>query len=240
MIDRRNMQRTHRLGLSLVDASVWKSGKWLLRNVGFELPAGAFVVLAGPNGAGKSTLLRFMSGLLLVQDGWLSSGCCRFQGASTGEPLKVAYLGQALAPSAELTVNEFLSLSGAPPMAALNERFELSELGEIPLHQLSGGQWQRVRLAQCLSHDAALVLLDEPETYLDRRWQTILLDILKERCSLGDIVVVSHHRPQDAVGCASHWLGLRDGELMFFESQTGVFPDSLMNGLFLGKMLDSP
>ena len=58
MMEHCNAHITSPLGLSVADASLWKSGKWLLRNVAFEVPAGSFVVLAGPNGAGKSTLLR--------------------------------------------------------------------------------------------------------------------------------------------------------------------------------------
>ncbi|MFZ9521778.1 MAG: ABC transporter ATP-binding protein [Silvanigrellaceae bacterium] len=223
----------------LSNVSAWRSGQWILRDVGFEVPEGSLVVLAGPNGAGKTTLLRWLAGALLRHDGWLISGRLTWRNGQGVSPAQVSYLGQSMSASAELTVREFLSLS-EHVNADMVERFELTGLGEIPLTGLSGGQWQRVRLAQCLSRNSSLVLLDEPETYLDRRWRRVLLEILSERCAKGNIVVISHHRPQELQDLASHWLGLKEGGVMFFEDQAGVFPASLMSGLFLGKVLDSP
>ena len=154
----------------------------------------------------------------------------------------VSYLGQTMVASEELTLDGFLSLTptDSAQLAKLKELFELGRFGHMRLSQLSGGQWQRVRLVQSLAKDLPIVLLDEPDAPLDSYWRGILWEQLAERCAAGHVVVVVTHRPNDLSGLATHWLGFEDGGLMVWESHPLVFPRPLVDRLFLGKTLDSP
>lgn len=222
-------------GLSVASVNAWKNGRWLLRDISCEFSSGAVVVLAGRNGSGKTTFLRSLAGLLLPSDGWRTSGV-----VSTASV--VAYLGQNLPLNEDMTVREFFRLtpSGGDEWIQMHSKFAIGELESVELSQLSGGQWQRVRLAQCLSNPSPLVLLDEPDSFLDRPWRRILLDCLSLRAARGDVVVVAMHRPEEARMVATHWLGFDSGSLMFCESGREVYPAELLGRLFLVKRLDSP
>lgn len=239
---------SHQLRCVRVDEwSVWRDARWLVRRVSADLPAGSLAVVIGRNGSGKSTFLRSLAGLLLVQDGWQTSGTCQFHmkdvvSQAAARRLLVSYLGQTMFASEELTVDGFLSLTptDSVQLGKLRDLFELGRLGHMRLSQLSGGQWQRVRLVQSLAKDLPIILLDEPDAPLDSYWRRILWEQLAERRAAGHVVVVVTHRPNDLSGLATHWLGFEDGGLMFCESHPAVVPRTLVDGLFLGKTLDSP
>lgn len=222
-------------GLSVASVNAWKNGRWLLRDISCDFSSGAVAVLAGRNGSGKTTFLRYLAGLLLPSDGWRISGAVR--AASV-----VAYLGQNLPLNEDMTVREFFRLtrSGGGEWIQMHSKFAIGELESLQLSQLSGGQWQRVRLAQCLSNPSSLVLLDEPDSFLDRPWRRVLLDCLTLRAARGDVVLVALHRPEEARLVATHWLGFDSGSLMFCESGREVYPTALLGRLFLVKRLDSP
>jgi ABC-type multidrug transport system ATPase subunit len=233
--------------LVLKNWNVWCASRWIVRQVSLSLPAGCLAVVAGRNGSGKSTFMRSLADVLTTREGWVSSGKCDFVSEShSGELFPrwnyVAYMGQSLTASDELTVDAFFNLaagSNGGVRSRLVDRLDLSALGTFRLSELSGGQWQRVRLAQCLMKSAPVLLLDEPDAALDGYWRGVLWELLEERRGWGQLILVILHRPRDVSGLATHWLGFERGALMFCESRQGVFPEFLMRRLFLGKTLDS-
>ncbi|NBX17030.1 MAG: ATP-binding cassette domain-containing protein [Proteobacteria bacterium] len=229
-------------GLVVTDWNVWRGSHWIVRSVTLSLPMGSLLVVAGRNGSGKSTFLRSVAGLLSSREGWRYSGDCALCGHSQAKYNTAAFMGQNLGTSDELTVGGFLKLQGSASGKAqqhLIGRLELQSLMSVRLSELSGGEWQRVRLARCLMKDSRVLLLDEPDAALDDSWRTVLWDLLAARRSLGHLIVVVLHRPLEALGAATHWAGFERGQLMFCESDRRVFPEALMNRLFLGKTLDS-
>jgi ABC-type multidrug transport system ATPase subunit len=233
--------------LLVSDWNVWSSAHWIVRQVYLSLPAGCLAVVAGRNGSGKSTFLRSLAGLLSTNEGWLCSGTCEFV---TGLPLgaeqprwkTVAYMSQSLAASEDLNVDAFLKLENeklCKESSQLIHRLGLSDLSSVRLSELSGGQWQRVRLARTLMKDSPVLLLDEPDSALDGYWRRVLWELLGERKAQGQLILVVLHRPRDVLGLATHWLGFDRGTLMFCESHRDVYPEALLDRLFLGKTLDS-
>jgi iron complex transport system ATP-binding protein len=232
--------------ISLQGFSVWSGDRWLVKDVSADLPSGAWCVLLGPNGSGKTTLLKALAGVLPRP--WHIEG--DFQRAAKSpqnRPAALAWVGQSLHASEDMAVSEFVATSGhlfasgrATSPARLNEcaeAFGLKELLDLRLSTLSGGQWQRVRLAQGLSRDADLILLDEPDSFLDARWRWGLWNLLERRRSSGATVITALHRFVDVRAWASHWWGLDDGALVFNESRQGVFPSHFVQKLFLEKSL---
>lgn len=254
--------------ISIADWNVWKNHAWILRQVSLEIPSGSFCVLAGRNGSGKSTFLRSVAGLVLESEGWQTSGQCQFilpdgncSHTVFDRRRHVAYLAQQLSPVEDFSVSEFLSLAFeenlrltlGPSMANFEtslkvwqsrrdlvfQTFGIPKLYNVTLSQLSGGQWQRVRLAECLAKPASIFILDEPDAFLDAMWRGILFDILSDFKENGSTLLVSLHRPHEAADFATQWLGFESGEMMFNESQEANFPAALLKRLFLGKTLDS-
>jgi ABC-type Mn2+/Zn2+ transport system ATPase subunit len=147
------------------------NGHRILEDVSFEVPQGSIVAVIGPNGSGKTTLLRAILGLTPI-----SSGNVRLMGGPLEHARKtIGYVPQRFYFDRDfpVTVKEFLDLARhrhAPPEAVeakLEEVGLAQEVGGQKLGQLSGGQLQRVLIAQGIMNDPTILFLDEPSTGVD-------------------------------------------------------------------------
>jgi urea transport system ATP-binding protein len=146
-------------------------GSHILRDVGFEVPAGACTAVLGRNGVGKTTLLRCLVGLLPVR-----SGSVRFDGRDITAlaPYERARLGIGYVPQGReifprLTVEDNLrmGLATRPGATQIPHRlFEMFPVLADMLHRrggdLSGGQQQQLAIARALAAQPKLLILDEP------------------------------------------------------------------------------
>jgi ABC-type multidrug transport system fused ATPase/permease subunit len=177
--------------------------KWMLHDVGFELPAGRRVAVVGPSGAGKSTLLRMVLGLVEPE-----SGAVRLDGRDLRELQLESVRRQMSVVFQESvftrrSVRENLTLGLDPPSpeqvhaavaaARLGDWIERLPDGydtEIAKagHLFSGGERQRLALARAILRDGRIWLLDEPITGLDpdaaRKLTESLLEITRGRTTL--------------------------------------------------------
>lgn len=170
-----------------------------------EVSAGEILHLVGPNGAGKSTLLARMAGLTSGE------GSIRFGGAPLEEWATAtlaqhrAYIAQQQNPPFAMPVWHYLTLHQPDKTRTgqLNEVADMLGLGDKlgrSVNQLSGGEWQRVRLAAVVLqiHPDAnpvgqLLLLDEPMNSLDVAQQNALDRVLHHLCQAGIAIVMSSH-----------------------------------------------
>jgi iron complex transport system ATP-binding protein len=176
-----NLLEANRLEFSYADRAV-------LRGVSLALAAGEIVALLGPNGAGKSTLLRTLLGQLPARGTILWDGKAIQDWPRRSLARRVAYLAQSPSTEPEQKVVEVLATGRAPYWGAFGlesvddvrvarevaEQLALTDLLHRPMAELSGGQRQRVFLARCLVQQPAALLLDEPNTFLDLRYQVEL------------------------------------------------------------------
>ena len=172
-----------------------------------ELAAGQLLHVAGPNGSGKSTLLSVIAGLqpasgkVLLDDRSLSD----WNGAALSGVR--GWLPQQQAPLSQMPVWHYLRLHLQPAdtgadrrLTTLLQRLQLDDKLTRLLTQLSGGEWQRVRLAAvCAQIDpqinprGRLLILDEPLTALDLAQQKAVDDLIAELCAAGISVIASSH-----------------------------------------------
>ncbi|MDD5110092.1 MAG: metal ABC transporter ATP-binding protein [Patescibacteria group bacterium] len=172
----------------------------ILSNLTFSIARGEIVALIGPNGSGKTTLLQAVLGLVPYE------GIVRVFGGPVQQALgKIGYVPQRFSfdRTFPLTVGEFLSLSG---VKLRNREWRGAVLEEVNLKggenrrvgDLSGGQLQRLLIANALLSEPKLLLLDEP---------TAGVDIAGER-GFYDLVSHLHRHHQITIMMVSHDLAL--------------------------------
>ncbi|HEY8999242.1 MAG TPA: metal ABC transporter ATP-binding protein [Candidatus Saccharimonadales bacterium] len=165
-------------------------GKTIWSGADFEIMRGEFVGVLGPNGAGKTTLFKILLGLLKPSHGTVEVlGSTPRRGFS-----KIGYVPQRRPIDSEMSVEALelvrLGLSGHKfgfggnpdeererSMKAL-KAVDAESLAHRPLGQLSGGELQRVFLAQALVGEPEVLLLDEPLANLDIRRETSLVQLV--------------------------------------------------------------
>ncbi len=178
----------------------------VLEDVSLIVKETDFIGVIGANGCGKTTLLKVILGLNQPMKGSMSFD---FEGNGNNKPsYYVGYLPQVAVFDRKfpMTVNDVV-LSGLSAKVGLFKRFSredksrahqvMEQMGILHMKkkvigELSGGQMQRVFLARALINSPRLLLLDEPNTFVDKSFEQSFFDVLKELNKEIAIILVSH------------------------------------------------
>ena len=200
-------------------------GRSILADASLTIQAGEFIGVLGPNGAGKTTLMRAILGLLSP-----SAGSLRVFGRTPQRGnTDIGYLPQVRTVLPDLRVRgvDFIGSSlhgecwGLPSLSRrdrdmIEETLEAvgaRELGHRPLSEMSGGERQRLLLAQAVLGQPKLLLLDEPLISLDARHQEIVIDLVHKVCrERGITVLFSAHELNQLLGTLDRVLYLGNGQ----------------------------
>jgi zinc transport system ATP-binding protein len=215
-----------------------RDGRRLISAISLDVAPGSLHFLAGPNGAGKSTLFLAILGLIEF------TGRIRFQWRRSG---RIGYVPQLFTVdrTLPLTVAEFLAMSRQRRpvcfgvghstrrrLDALLARVGLERFLDRPLGALSGGELQRVLLANAIDPTPELLLLDEPGSGLDESSSRRFEEILRHVASLGTgVLMVSHDLAQ--VRRMADWVTVIDREVRRSGSPSEVVTDGLSSSLAL-------
>ena len=183
-------------GIRGVGLDLAYSGTVVVHAAGVELLAGRITALVGPNGSGKSTLLRALARLHRPSAGQvlLGDGSDALALSSRDFARRVTMLAQSRPVPTGISVHDVVGFGRHPYRRRWREGDPdgpdviahamavtgVADLAERSVDSLSGGQLQRVWLASCLAQDTAVLLLDEPTTYLDLRYQVEILDLVRD------------------------------------------------------------
>ncbi len=189
--------------VKLKDITFGYNSESVVQDVNLEIKRGDFIGMIGPNGGGKSTIIKLIMGLLKPWKGSISRGQNLL-----GEAIKIGYLPQYqdFDKSFPITVEEVI-LSGLQSSA--NQRAKITKADKArakeslvqlgiegiqkrAIGQLSGGQMQRVFLGRALIAKPDLIILDEPVTYVDNRFEHEMYEILDKLNQDTGILLVSH------------------------------------------------
>jgi ABC-type Mn2+/Zn2+ transport system ATPase subunit len=193
-------------------------GTVVVPQVNFELTCGQSLALVGINGSGKTTLLKTIVGLLPPIKGEIT-----VLGNPPGKNAhQIAYLSQFhdagfILPLRVLDVvrmGRFTEKGLFGRMTAMDEqiitnslrRMGIEDLRDAPLRMLSGGQQQRAYMAQVLTRQADLIVLDEPTSSLDASGRELFSHIMEEERERGAMIVVATHDIQLAAECSQAML----------------------------------
>jgi zinc/manganese transport system ATP-binding protein len=221
---------------------VWKGAS-------FAIEKGEFVAIIGPNGSGKTTLFRLLLGLLSPQSGELS---VFGEKPKKGNP-RIGYVPQRHTVDSEIMVEalEIVRLGACAgrwgfdsPAEAKRERAEAMDalqavgaghLAHRSLGVLSGGELQRVFLAQALTGNPELLLLDEPLANLDIRRESEMVELVHTIArSRGVTVLLIAHNINPLLPVLDRVIYVAAGRVA-----TGS-PGDVLNSEALSKLYDSP
>jgi zinc/manganese transport system ATP-binding protein len=206
-------------------ATIGIAGHNVLSDVSFAIRAGEFIGVLGPNGAGKTTLMRAILGLLPSRGGTLRV----FGRVPQCGDRTIGYLPQVRTVLPDLRVRglDFIASSlkgecwGVPSLnhqdrGMIEETLDAvgaRDLARRPLSAMSGGERQRLLLAQALIGSPKLLLLDEPLISLDARHQEVAIDVVRKVCRERSITVLfSAHELNQLLGTLDRVLYLGNGQ----------------------------
>ena len=233
--------------IELDGVSLARAGRTILSNVSARIQPGEFIGMLGPNGAGKTTLLHAILGLLRPVAGEL-----RVLGSVPGRGNRAAgYLPQQRSPVADLRLRGWdfvasalhgerwglplLGNAGRREVDRAIETVEAQALAGRPLCQLSGGELQRLLLAQALLGKPKLLLLDEPLISLDPHFQQAVVALVQRvRQTLGVTVLFTAHDLNPLLGAMDRVLYLGSGR-----AALGTV-EEVMTSEVLSRLYDTP
>jgi len=187
--------------ISLSDTGKRFNRDWIFRHFTYTFESGGSYAITGPNGSGKSTLLQVISGALHFNEGNIQYSTPDKQ-LSIEEIYKhVAICAPYLEVVEEMTLTEFLSFhqnfKSLLPGITIDQIISLLGLkgaADKQIRYYSSGMKQRVKLAQCIFSDAAIVLLDEPCTNLDSNGIELYHDLIQKYCRDRIVIVSSNDK----------------------------------------------
>jgi zinc/manganese transport system ATP-binding protein len=211
--------------IALDHATLHVGNRAVLSNATFAIEAGEFIGVLGPNGAGKTTLMRAILGLLSPTEGTIK---VFGHNPRRGSP-DIGYLPQlrTVLPDLRVRGRDFIASSlhgerwGLPSFrgydgGAIEETLEAvgaRDLAARPLSDMSGGERQRLLLAQALIGQPKLLLLDEPLISLDARHQEVAIEVVRKVCRERKITVLfSAHELNQLLGTLDRVLYLGSGQ----------------------------
>lgn len=220
-------------------------GSPVLRDVSLSVPVGKVTVLVGPNGCGKSTLLKALTGILPASGSvvWKRR---ELLGLDRRELAKVVAFLPQNRPVPEITVKN-LVLHGRFPYLSYPRRYRredhliaeeamermgVAAFADRKLTALSGGQRQKVYLAMALAQDTPVMLLDEPNTFLDIAHQLRLMEQAKALAQEGKTVVLVLHDLALALGWADSLAVISEGQCLIQGTPEEVYLSGNLEGAF--------
>lgn len=190
--------------IKIDNLSAGYENKAVLHDINLEVAEKDFLGIIGPNGGGKTTLMKVILGLLEPTEGKITY----YDNGIPTERLEIGYLQQYNSIDKKFPISVYeVILSGLNRQKNLFRRFTkehhervketismmgLEGMENKPIGQLSGGQMQRALLGRAIVSDPKAIILDEPNTYIDKRFEARLYSLLEEINKERTIILVSH------------------------------------------------
>ena len=223
-----------------------------LDQVSVEAAPGQITAVVGPNGSGKSTLVRTLLRRVPLESGHVTVG-----NAETGHiPVttlhardlaqRVAIVPQREEPVLPLRVEEFVALGRHMHRSAFGGMSDADHQAvQQAVHRagiadalgrrtdtLSGGEWQRVRIARALAQAAPVLVLDEPTTFLDIAHEMAVFELLDELAKQGQTVLLVSHQLNLVARFASHIVLLHRGTVAAAGDATAVMRGEILERVY--------
>lgn len=226
----------------------------VLHNITLEFNSNQIHTLLGLNGSGKTTLIKLLAGLFIPNQGFVKLNNVNMESISYLERSKyIAYVRQGSSTGDDHFVRDYLSFG---LMNQLNwyespsiehkrivqdkaEKFNITNLLDKKMNELSGGQKQIVMICRAFIQNTEIIILDEPTSALDFKNQSLVLKLLKHIVkNENKTIIMSTHNPNHALYLNSHVVLIDEGkvietgpaaQIINVEKLKTVYGDSITN-----------
>ncbi len=222
--------------------------KTIIDNIDLKVSKGEFISLIGPNGSGKSTIIKGITKKVSLESGKVLVVGKEISEYKSKEFAKIlATMEQHSKAFDDLTVKDIVTYGRSPyknifsPFNAedekiINECLEITDIFDLKdreISTLSGGEMQRVFLAQCLAQKPDILILDEPTNHLDVMHQYRLLSLVKKYALENNLTVICVlHDINQAIKYADKVCVLKNGVIKAFGTPEEVIVEDLVKEIF--------
>ena len=218
-----------------------------LDGVTLSIPAGCLTAVLGPNGSGKSTLLRALLGASRPSTGTATLGDRDVRAWDRRELAQtVGVVSQSETIAFPITVREMVAMGRFPHLGPLRaegwrdreavdkalERCDIGDLRNRQVTTLSGGEFQRVRIARALAQEPRALALDEPTASLDLRHEMSILGLLRDWTDDGMTVLLITHQLNLAARFADRMILLDGGHVAAEGTPSEVFRREILERVY--------
>lgn len=237
--------------LEMNDVSKGFPGVQALDHVSIQVRPGSVHALMGENGAGKSTLMKCLFGMYSMDTGTieLNGEPVSFKDSNDALNRGIAMIHQELQPIGEMTIAENIYLGNYPmtrkfviktvddkkmnaDAKSILKSIRLDVRPTTKLKELSVSQMQSVEIAKAISHDARVIIMDEPTSSLTQAEVAVLFDIINELRDKGVSIIYISHKMDEILKISDDITIMRDGK------KVGTWPAKEMNNdLIISKMV---
>lgn len=215
--------------------------------VSLDALPGRITAVVGPNGSGKTTLVRALLGRATIEAGVIEVGGANLAGLDRRAVARaVAVVPQREETAFPRSVRDFVSLGryahGSPwrgpgavdhaAVAAAVERTDLTGYLDRRTDELSGGEWQRVRVARALAQGAPALVLDEPNSFLDIAHEMALFELLDDIARDGVTVLLISHQLNLVARFAAQVVLLSEGRVVADGPPSAVMEGDLLERVY--------
>ena len=221
----------------------------IFNNLNLNIKKGEITTLLGKNGCGKSTLIKLLSknitnyaGNIFLENKELKSYSLK----ELAKKLSIVYQNNAT--PQEITVFDMVSFARLPYQNiffykktkediekinfALKET-DLIEYKNTIVSELSGGQLQRVYIAMCLAQDTEIIILDEPTTFLDIKYQKSIMKLVRRlNQELHLTIIMVLHDINQAITYSDNIVALLDGKIIKNDKAHTLLDEELLNKIY--------
>lgn len=217
-------------GIKIEDLCYDYPEKPVLKDINLNLRKGGFTAILGPNGCGKTTLLKNISGYLKPREGRVSVLGTPIQQLCIRERAKlVGYIPQNTTPGFGFTCRQVVAMGRLPYLGrfqwetredgtAIREAMEQTgtwTLRDRLFSNISGGEMQRVFIARALAQRPRVLLMDEPVSHLDIKFQVEIIGLVRGLCDTMNITAVAvMHDINLASRYCSQMVLMKDGRIV--------------------------
>lgn len=221
-----------------------------VNGISLESAAGRITAVVGPNGSGKSTLVRALLGRIPLERGRITWQGEPIEGFDRRQlATEMAVVPQREESAFPLRVRDYIALGRHPhggPFAGRSaadresvakavERADVAAFAERSTDELSGGEWQRVRIARALAQGGRALVLDEPTTFLDIAHEMSVFELLDALAREGQGILLVSHQLNLVARFADHIVLLHRGQV----AAAGA-PNDVMRGEVLERVYEWP